>query len=620
MQYKKKIIENLYKISSPERYTGNEWNAVNKEWKSDYLKIALAFPDVYEIGMSHLGLKILYHLINKEDDMLAERVYAPWQDMEDLMREENIPMYTLESYHEIKDFDILGFTLQYEMSYTNILNMIDLSGLEIYSADRNEEDPLIIAGGSTVFNAEPIADFIDLFFIGEAEDFIIELFNKYKELKARGLNKDFILKELNKIPGIYVPSLYSEKYGENGEITALESAPGIKKKIRKQVVQDLDKAFYPTDFIVPYRDTVHERVVLEISRGCTRSCRFCSAGMAYRPVRERSKERLLEIAEKALKSTGYDELSLSSLSTVDYTQIKELVHEMTEKFSDKKISVSLSSLRVDEFSIELAEEVQKVRKTGLTFAPEAGTQRLRDVINKNIEEEDLYNAAKSAFENGWSHIKLYFMIGLPTETMEDIAGIAELAKKVRNIGRDIRKKSKKKMRRIEVSVSVSTFVPKVFTPFQWSAMDDIKTIIKKHDYLRDNIRGRGLSFSWNDPELSRLEGVLARGDRRLSGVIASAWKKGSRFEGWNECFEPRHWGEAFRENNINPDQYLRERDIEEIFSWEKIDIGVAKDFLIKEYQISKKGELTGDCRFEGCTGCAVCGNFGLELRLLGDRE
>lgn len=620
MQYKKKIIENLYKISSPERYTGNEWNAVNKEWKSDYLKIALAFPDVYEIGMSHLGLKILYHLINREDDMLAERVYAPWQDMEDLMREENIPMYTLESYHEIKDFDILGFTLQYEMSYTNILNMIDLSGLEIYSADRNEEDPLIIAGGSTVFNAEPIADFIDLFFIGEAEDFIIELFNKYKELKAKGLNKDLILKELNKNPGIYVPSLYSEKYGENGEITVLESAPGVKKKIRKQVVQDLDKAFYPTDFIVPYRDTVHERVVLEISRGCTRSCRFCAAGMAYRPVRERSRERLMEIAEKALKSTGYDELSLTSLSTVDYTQIKELVHEMTEKFSDKKISVSLSSLRVDEFSIELAEEVQKVRKTGLTFAPEAGTQRLRDVINKNIEEEDLYNAAKSAFENGWSRIKLYFMIGLPTETMEDIAGIAELAKKVRNIGRDIRKKSKKRMRRIEVSVSVSTFVPKVFTPFQWSAMDDIKTIIKKHDYLRDNIRGRGLSFSWNDPELSRLEGVLARGDRRLSSVIASAWKKGSRFEGWNECFEPRLWGEAFRENNINPDQYLRERDIEEIFSWEKIDIGVSKDFLIKEYQISKKGELTGDCRFEECTGCAVCGNFGLELRLLGDRE
>jgi radical SAM family uncharacterized protein len=620
LQYKKKIIENLYKISSPERYTGNEWNAVNKEWKSDYLKIALAFPDVYEIGMSHLGLKILYHLINREDDMLAERVYAPWQDMEDLMREENIPMYTLESYHEIKDFDILGFTLQYEMSYTNILNMIDLSGLEIYSADRNEEDPLIIAGGSTVFNAEPIADFIDLFFIGEAEDFIIELFNKYKELKAKGLNKDLILKELNKNPGIYVPSLYSEKYGENGEITVLESAPGVKKKIRKQVVQDLDKAFYPTDFIVPYRDTVHERVVLEISRGCTRSCRFCAAGMAYRPVRERSRERLMEIAEKALKSTGYDELSLTSLSTVDYTQIKELVHEMTEKFSDKKISVSLSSLRVDEFSIELAEEVQKVRKTGLTFAPEAGTQRLRDVINKNIEEEDLYNAAKSAFENGWSRIKLYFMIGLPTETMEDIAGIAELAKKVRNIGRDIRKKSKKRMRRIEVSVSVSTFVPKVFTPFQWSAMDDIKTIIKKHDYLRDNIRGRGLSFSWNDPELSRLEGVLARGDRRLSSVIASAWKKGSRFEGWNECFEPRLWGEAFRENNINPDQYLRERDIEEIFSWEKIDIGVSKDFLIKEYQISKKGELTGDCRFEECTGCAVCGNFGLELRLLGDRE
>jgi radical SAM family uncharacterized protein len=620
LEFKKKIIDNLYKISSPERYTGNEWNAVKKNWEPGQLKVALAFPDVYEIGMSHLGLKILYHLINREDDMLAERVYAPWQDMENLMREENIPMYTLESYHEIKDFDILGFTLQYEMSYTNILNMIDLSGLSIYSADREEEAPIIIAGGSTVFNAEPIADFIDLFFIGEAEDLIIELFNKYRELKDTGLDKKAILKELNKMPGIYVPSLYSEEYGENGEITALKSANGVKDTIKKQVVQDLDNAFYPTDFIVPYRDTVHERVVLEISRGCTRSCRFCAAGMAYRPVRERSKERLMEIAEKALKSTGYDELSLTSLSTVDYTEIKGLVHEMTEKFSDKKISVSLSSLRVDEFSIELAEEVQKVRKTGLTFAPEAGTQRLRDVINKNINEEDLFNAARSAFENGWSRIKLYFMIGLPTETMEDIAGIAELAKKVRDIGIEIRKKSKKRMRRIEVSVSVSTFVPKVFTPFQWSPMDDINTIIEKHDYLRDNIRGRGLSFSWNDPELSRLEGVLARGDRRLSSVIASAWEKGSRFEGWNECFKPRLWGEAFRENNINPEEYLRERAVDEIFSWEKIDIGVSKDFLVKEYQISEKGELTEDCRFEKCPGCAICGNFGLELRLMGDRK
>ena len=620
MQYKKKIIENLYKISSPERYTGNEWNAVDTEWSPEKLKVALAFPDVYDIGMSHLGLKILYHLVNNEDDMLAERVYAPWGDMEELMKKEEIPLYTLESYHEIKDFDILGFTLQYEMSYTNILNMIDLSGLSIYSEERGEDAPLIIAGGSTVFNAEPIADFIDLFFVGEAEEFIIDLFERYRELKNDNLSKKEILKELNKIRGIYVPSLYSESYGENGEITNISSAPDVKKRVKKQVVQDLDKAFYPTDFIVPYKDTVHDRVVLEIARGCTRSCRFCAAGMAYRPVRERSRERLMALAEKALKSTGYDEISLTSLSTMDYTEIKDLVHEMTEKFSDKKISVSLSSLRVDEFSIELAEEVQKVRKTGLTFAPEAGTQRLRDVINKNINEEDIFSAARSAFENGWSRIKLYFMIGLPTETMEDVAGIAELAKKIRDIGREIRKNTSRRMRRIEVSVSVSTFVPKVFTPFQWAAMDDVETIIKKQDYLRDNIRGRGLSFNWNDPELSRLEAVLARGDRRLSKVIAAAWEKGSRFEGWRECFEPRLWGEAFRENDINPEEYLRERDIDEIFSWEKLDIGIAKSFLINEYQISQKGELTGDCRFDECTGCAVCGNFGLELRLMGDQE
>ena len=617
MQYKKKIIENLYKISNPERYTGNEWNSINKDWNQESLKVALAFPDVYEIGMSHLGLKILYHLINREENMLAERAYAPWQDMEDLMKEEEIPLYTLESYHEIKDFDILGFTLQYEMSYTNILNMLDLSGLSIYASEREEEDPLIIAGGSTVFNSEPIADFIDLFFVGEAESFIIELLNEYKSLRSEGLAKKEILKKLNKMAGVYVPSLYSEEYGDYGEILVLNSAEGEKERVKKQVVQNLDQAFYPTDFIVPYRDTVHERVVLEISRGCTRSCRFCAAGMAYRPVRERSVDRLLEIAEKALKSTGYDEISLTSLSTIDYTEAKKLVKAMTERFSDQMISVSLSSLRVDKFSVELAEEVNKVRKTGLTFAPEAGTQRLRDVINKNISEDDIQSAARSAFENGWSKIKLYFMIGLPTETMEDVKGIAEMAKKIKNIGQKVRKNTKKRMRKIEVSVSVSTFVPKVFTPFQWHEMDDVETIIKKHDYLRANIKGRSFSFSWNDPELSRLEGVLARGDRRLSKVIAAAWKKGSRFEGWYECFEPRIWGEAFRENDIQPEDYLRERREEEIFSWEKLDIGVSKSFLINEYKNAYNEILIDDCRFDDCHGCGVCGNFEVELELVG---
>ena len=620
MQYKKKIIENLYKISSPERYTGNEWNSINKEWQPARLKVALAFPDVYEIGMSHLGLKILYHLVNREENMLAERVYAPWQDMEDLMKEEEIPLYTLESYHEIKDFDILGFTLQYEMSYTNILNMLDLSGLSIYAADRKEEDPLVIAGGSTVFNAEPIADFIDLFFVGESESLIIELLNEYKNLRAEGLKKTKILKRLNKMPGIYVPSLYSEEYGDNGEILALNSAAGVKKRVKKQVVTNLDQAFYPTDFIVPYRDTVHERVVLEISRGCTRSCRFCAAGMAYRPVRERSVERLMELAEKALKSTGYDEISLTSLSTVDYTEAKKLVQAMTERFSDQKISVSLSSLRVDKFSVELAEEVNKVRKTGLTFAPEAGSQRLRDVINKNISEEEIYSAARSAFENGWSQIKLYFMIGLPTETMEDVKAIADMAQKIKDIGQEVRRNTKKRMRRIEVSVSVSTFVPKVFTPFQWHQMDDVATIIKKHDYLRANIKGRSFSFSWNDPELSRLEGVLARGDRRLSAVIAAAWKKGSRFEGWHECFEPRIWGEAFRENNIQPEEFLRERGKEEIFSWEKLDIGIPKSFLLKEYQNAYNEVLIDDCRLGDCHGCGVCGNFEVDLELVGGKS
>ncbi|MGM0547832.1 MAG: TIGR03960 family B12-binding radical SAM protein [Bacillota bacterium] len=619
MQYKEKIIDNLYKISNPERYTGNEWNSINKEWKKERLKVALAFPDVYEIGMSHLGLKILYHLINKEENMLAERVYAPWQDMEDLMQKEEIPLYTLESYHEIKDFDILGFTLQYEMSYTNILNMLNLSGLELFASEREESDPLIIAGGSTVFNSEPIAAFVDLFFVGEAESMIIKLLNEYQNLKKAGLNKFEILKKLSKMPGIYVPSLYSEEYGEQGEILALNSQAEVKEKVKKQVVQNLDQAFYPTDFLVPYRDTVHERVVLEISRGCTRSCRFCAAGMAYRPVRERSVERLIELAEKALKSTGYDEISLTSLSTVDYTDAKNLIKKMTEKFSDKMISVSLSSLRVDKFSVELAEEVNKVRKTGLTFAPEAGSQRLRDVINKNVSEEDIYSAAKAAFENGWSKIKLYFMIGLPTETMEDIKAIAEMAKKIKEIGQKVRKNTKKRMRKIQVSVSVSTFVPKVFTPFQWHKMDDRETIIKKHDYLRANIKGRSFSFSWNDPQLSRLEGVLARGDRRLAPVIVSAWKKGSRFEGWHECFEAEIWEEAFKENKINPEQYLRARASEEIFSWEKIDIGIPKSFLLKEYKNAEAEVLIDDCRFDDCHNCSVCGNFGVNLELVGDQ-
>ncbi|SFL44223.1 TIGR03960 family B12-binding radical SAM protein [Halanaerobium salsuginis] len=618
MQFKRKINENLYKISSPERYTGNEWNIIQKKWTDDKLKVALAFPDVYEIGMSHLGLKILYHLINKEEDMLAERVYAPWADMEELLRKESIPLYTLESYHEIKDLDILGFTLQYEMSYTNILNMIDLSGLELLAADREENDPLIIAGGATVFNPEPLAEFIDLFFIGEAEAIIIDLLREYKNLKNLGLKKDVILKKLNKLPGIYVPALYQEIYNDDGSIKELIAADGCKATIKKQVVKNLDQSFYPVDFIVPYRDTVHERVVLEISRGCTRSCRFCAAGMAYRPVRERSIPKLIDLAEKALKSTGYDEISLTSLSTMDYTAAKELVKTMSDHFSDRKISVSLSSLRVDKFSVELAEEVHKVRKTGLTFAPEAGTQRLRDVINKNVTEEDIFQAASSAFKNGWSKIKLYFMIGLPTETMDDIAGIAKLAKDIRDLGQKIRRNSKKRMRRIEVSVSVSTFVPKVFTPFQWVKMDDIATIIKKHDYLRENIVGRGFNFSWNDPQLSKLEGVIARGDRRLSKVIRSAWEKGSRFEGWYECFDSDLWEEAFAEHNISPADYLRKRSESEIFAWEKIDIGIPKKFLLAEYKKAKLEELTQDCRFDNCQGCAICGNFAVKLELVGD--
>ncbi len=616
--YADKLKENLYKISSPERYTGNEWNQINKEWFPDRLKIGLAFPDVYEISMSHLGLKILYHLLNKQNNLLAERVYAPWTDMEKMMRENNIPLFSLESKHEIKDFDVFGFTLQYEMSYTTILNMLDLAGLPLRSKDRGEEYPLVIAGGATVFNPEPLTPFIDLFFIGEAETGISELMERYREYRLHGLPRDQILRNLSKIPGVYVPRFYDVQYDEAGILKEIKpNLDGIKTKIKRQVVKNLNEAFYPTDFLVPYRDIVHDRVVIEIARGCTRSCRFCAAGMVYRPVRERSKEKIIEIADQALASTGYDEISISSLSTVDYTQIEDLTSEMADRYQADKVSISLSSLRVDQFSVDLAKEVQKVRKTGLTFAPEAGTQRLRDVINKGVNEKDMLAAARSAFENGWSRLKLYFMIGLPTETEEDLQGIVDLVYRVLDLGKEIRKNTKKNMKRIQISVGVSTFVPKPFTPFQWVKMANKSEIETKQQFLRDNLKGRGIKFSWNDPQLSLLEGLLARGDRRLAPLLETVWKKGSNLEGWGEHSNPDIWFEALEEHNISIDSYLRERDLAEVLPWEQFDVGVDRKFLAKEYRKSMSGELTVDCRFDDCTGCAICGNFEIDLELVG---
>lgn len=615
MNVKEKIDDLLYKIKNPERYIGNEWNEINKKWTDDKIKTVLAFPDVYEIGMSHLGMKIIYHLLNSKEDILCERTFSPWTDMEKLLKENNLPLYALESGKEIKDFDILGFTLQYEMSYTNILNILDLSDIAIRSKNRSKKDPLVIAGGATVFNPEPLAPFIDLFFIGEAEEVIIELVRKYKNLKKHDYSKDEILFELNKISGVYVPSLYKRNNSKN-KLTPINKK--VKDIINKQIVDNLDQAFYPTDFIVPYMDIVHNRAVLEISRGCTRGCRFCAAGMTYRPTRERSKEKLLSLADKILKSTGYGEISLTSLSTVDHSQVEEITESFMDKYQKDNISLSLSSLRVDDFSVELAKKVQRVKKTGLTFAPEAGSQRLRNVINKGVSEENLYDAVKSAFNSGWHRIKLYFMIGLPTETEEDLAGIVRMAKKVLEIGKEIRNNTDKRMKNIEVQVSVSTFIPKPFTPFQWVSMPSKEEIIEKQDYLRDNLRGRGLKFSWNDPDLSLLEGVIARGGRKTADIIETAWKNGAKFDSWNDHFKPDIWYNAIKENDQKLENLVGERKLNENLPWSHINTGITDEFLKREYNKSYSEKITDDCREGNCTRCDVCHDLGVKLDIVGD--
>ena len=615
MNVKEKIDDLLYKIKNPERYIGNEWNEINKKWTDDKIKTVLAFPDVYEIGMSHLGMKIIYHLLNSKEDILCERTFSPWTDMEKLLKENNLPLYALESGKEIKDFDILGFTLQYEMSYTNILNILDLSDIAIRSKNRSKKDPLVIAGGATVFNPEPLAPFIDLFFIGEAEEVIIELVRKYKNLRKHDYSKDEILFELNKISGVYVPSLYKRNNSKN-KLTPINKK--VKDIINKQIVDNLDQAFYPTDFIVPYMDIVHNRAVLEISRVCTTACRYCEPGMTYRPTRERSKEKLLSLADKILKSTGYGEISLTSLSTVDHSQVEEITESFMDKYQKDNISLSLSSLRVDDFSVELAKKVQRVKKTGLTFAPEAGSQRLRNVINKGVSEENLYDAVKSAFNSGWHRIKLYFMIGLPTETEEDLAGIVRMAKKVLEIGKEIRKNTDKRMKNIEVQVSVSTFIPKPFTPFQWVSMPSKEEIIEKQDYLRDNLRGRGLKFSWNDPDLSLLEGVIARGGRKTADIIETAWKNGAKFDSWNDHFKPDIWYNAIKENDQKLENLVGERKLNESLPWSHINTGITDEFLKREYNKSHSEKITDDCRDGNCTRCDVCHDLGVKLDIVGD--
>lgn len=594
----------LYQVEKPGRYIGNEWNSIKKNPEGVNIRFAFCFPDIYEIGMSHLGMKILYHLLNKQKDIYCERVFAPWTDMEILMRKENIRLFTLESKDYIDKFDFIGFTLQYEMSYTNIVNMLDLAGLPILSKERGEDTPFVIAGGPCAYNPEPLSDIIDFFILGDGEEIILEVMDIYRQWKDSSKKKKDFLKSLVKVQGVYIPSFYRVNYNIDNMIGSIE--PIIEEtpvKVKKRILKDLSGSYYPDKLIVPLIDIVHDRVILEIFRGCTRGCRFCQAGMIYRPVRERTVEELLDTTQKLLDSTGYDEISLSSLSTGDYSHLTELVENLLEKYEKDKIGISLPSLRIDSLTLKLLDDVQKVRKSGLTFAPEAGTQRLRDVINKNVTEDDLMDSVSAAFDSGYSNIKLYFMMGLPTETMEDIEGIVEISHKVLNSYYKLPKEKRRKG--ISLTVSVSSFVPKPFTPFQWEPQDSVELLKKKQRHLQKLIKRKGLKFNWHEPYLSYLEAVFARGDRRLGKVLIKAWELGCKFDSWEQHFKANLWSEAFKQCNINPNFYaVRKRSIEEKFPWDHIDIGITKKYLKKEYEKAFKGETTGDCR-SNCINCGI---------------
>jgi len=596
--------EILRSVEKPSRYTGNEWNQVNKDIAGLKTRFAFCFPDVYEVGMSHLGMRILYHLINERDDTYCERVFAPWVDMEQRMRENSIPLFALESKDAVKDFDFLGFTLQYEMSYTNILNMLDLAGVPIRSSERTKGHPFVCAGGPCAYNPEPLSDIMDFFILGEGEEVINEVLDEYRKWKNSSTSREAFLDSISAIEGVYVPQFYYVEYNTDGTIAGIKPKDSkYPEKIRKRIVKDLDKVFYPEKIIVPFTDIVHDRIMLELFRGCIRGCRFCQAGFIYRPVREKSAERLHDLAGKLVENTGYEEISLTSLSTSDYTQLRDLTEGLIDEMEKKKVNLSLPSLRVDSFSLELMKKAQEVRKSGLTFAPEAGTQRLRDVINKGVTEEDLLNSVSIAFEGGWSGVKLYFMLGLPTETFDDIDGIADLGNKVVKAYMDTPKE--KRGKGLRVTVSTSSFVPKPFTPFQWEAQDTIEVLREKQKYLKNKIRSKYISYSWHDPELSFLEAVFARGDRKTGEVLIKAWEKGCKFDSWGEHFKFKEWLDAFQECGVDPAFYAnRKRTLDEILPWEHIDIGVSRKFLERENKRAYKGELTPNCRIS-CSGCGA---------------
>lgn len=593
----------LLNVQKPGRYTGGELNSVIKDKSKIDVRFAFCFPDVYEVGMSHLGMKILYGQFNERDDIWCERVFAPWTDMEEQMRKNNIPLYALESGDSLDKFDFIGFTLQYELSFTNILYMLELGNIPLLSKDRNDLFNIVVAGGPCACNPEPLADFVDLFFIGEGEEVDLEVIDLYKQCKANGESKMEFLIKAAQIQGVYVPANYDVQYNDDGTIKSFTPKHSAPKTIKKRIITDLDNLYYPDSFVVPSIEIVHDRAMAEIFRGCIRGCRFCQAGFLYRPVREKSPDVIDSQCHTLCTNTGYDEVSLSSLSSSDYTRIEELLTKLTQWSADEKVSISLPSLRVDGFSDEIMSKLKTVRKSGLTFAPEAGTQRLRDVINKNVTESELMNTCSTAFNGGWTTVKLYFMIGLPTETLDDVAGIAQLGQKVVNAYYNAENRQKGKS--VRVTLSTASFVPKPFTPFQWFPQDSIDTLKEKQIHLKGSITTKKINYNYHDSSTSFVEAVFARGDRRLCKALLKAHEKHMIFDGWGDFFSLDKWLEVFEECGIDPSFYAnRQRDFDEILPWDHIDYGVKKSFLIEECKKAYNNETTPNCR-QKCSNCGA---------------
>ncbi len=603
MELQYKLDQLLKRAEKPGRYIGGEINSAKKDPKEVDANFAFAFPDIYEIGMSYLGLQILYHELNKRENIFCQRVFAPAVDMEEMMRDEGVPLVSLEAKMPIKDMDMVGFTLQYEMSFTTVLSMLDLAQIPLLASERSLESPLIIAGGPCAFNPEPLTDFIDVFLIGDGEILLPEFVEKYIECKKKGMNKAEFLREACKIQGVYVPSLYDIKYNADGTIKELcklyEQAP---LPVTRAILPSIEEIDFPVNPIIPIVEAVHDRAVTETFRGCTRGCRFCQAGMIYRPVRERSKERILELAKAQIKNTGHDELSLLSLSTSDYSCFEELATKLIDYTKSENVSLSLPSLRIDRFAFDVLNKIQEYKKSGLTYAPEAGTQRLRDVINKGVTEKDIYESIEQALKLGWKHIKLYFMIGLPTETYEDLDGIVEIAKNIKELNYKV---NGPKGGRFNLTVSVSNFVPKAHTPFQWEAQNTAEEFEKKHNYLAERLKIKGVTFNYHDNTTSAYEAVFARGDRHAGRLLYEAFRAGCKLDGWTEHFNPKAWELAFQNSGIDKNFYTtRRREFDEILPWDIVDSGISKKFLMSEAKKAINEEITPDCR-HGCTGCGM---------------